>query len=354
MKYFYDGKSGETKDRFHHRQVEKSPLFRIGERFEKYDFTSPALPFKQSIINRLEQLRDSNKYLRFWFSGGKDSRLILDTSREIGMEFDEIVIIKNQLLGSVYQMGAISEIMHNAVDYIETIRGEFKKTKITIKEFQASEFELVFENKDWYRHTNCWYIHSAIEPNLFYRYVNPDKKLFEDIDDRIDVMGSIHPHVYWDNGWKFVFVDFQFPQNLWHTCENFLTTPEHPEILHSYVHSLILEFERKKMRPYRFQENLFVSTNQHMRNIRELLPEYQFDIYRPDAEWPKKYNDSWRPSDELYWRANPSFKSMLTCLMCYFRRPRPRAFDLYCNTTDWGAVVAEIEYGGILSQEFIC
>lgn len=282
MKYFYDGVNGRTKDRFYHRQVEKSPLFRIGENFEKYDFTAPAKPFKQSVIDRLEQLRDTGKYLRFWFSGGKDSRLILDTSRDLGMEFDEIVIIKNQLLGPEYQLGAITEILNNAVDYIKTIKHQFKKTKITIKDFQAEEYELVFQNQDWYKHTTCWYIHSAIEPNLLYRYVNPAKKLLEEITDRIDIMGSIHPHVYWDNGWKFVFVDFQFPQNLWHTCDNFLTSPDHPEVLHSYVKSLIEQFEKKDLKPYRFQENLFVSTNQKMRNIRELLPEYQFDIYRPE------------------------------------------------------------------------
>lgn len=352
MRYFYDGLHGTTKDRIQHRQCESTPRFRIGAEFENYNFAAPAASFQDSIKTRLEQLRDTKKYLRFWFSGGKDSRLILDTSRKIGIEFDEIVIIKNQLLGETYQMGAISEIMHNAVDYIETIRDSFTKTKITIRDFQAEEFELVFQDPNWIHHTNCWYIHTAIEPNLFYRYVNPVKSLFEDIPDRIDIMGSVHPHVYWDDGWKFVYVDFQFPQNLWDTCENFLSSPTHPEIVHSYVRALTQEFERRDVRPYRFQENLFVTTNQHMRNIRELLPEYQFDIHRPDAEWPKKYQDQWRPNDDLYWKANPSFKSLLTCFMCYYARPQPRAFHNYTKLTDWESVVAEIEFGGILTQEF--
>ena len=352
MKYFYGNFNDTSKDRIRYRKSNTLPIFQIGKDFENYNFTTTAAKFKTSVETRLEQLRDTGKYLRFWFSGGKDSRLILDTSIRIGIEFDEIVIIKNQLLGPTYQMGAISEIMANAIDYIETIKNNFKKTKITIRDFQANEFEKVFQNPSWIHETNCWYIHSAIEPNLFYKYVNPDCKLLEEISDRIDVMGSIHPHVYWNDGWKFVYVDFQFPQNLWDTCENFLTSPSHPEILHSYVKSLVAEFERRGLKPERFQKNLFVSTNQQMRNVRELLSEYQFDIHRPDAEWPKEYQDSWRPSNELYWQANPSFKSLLTCFMCYYARPQPKAFQDYVNLPDWQSVIDEIKYGGILTQEF--
>jgi hypothetical protein len=353
MKYFYDNDRGPTQDRISYRSTEINPKFCIGEQFESYDFTKTAVDFATAVKHRLEQLRDTKKYLRFWFSGGKDSRLILDTSRAIGIEFDEIVIIKNQLLGPTYQMGAISEIMANAVDYIETVRSSFKKTRITIKEFEAAEFEAVFSHSDWIHYTNCWYIHTAIEPNLFYRYVNPERMILDEIPDRIDVMGSVHPHIYWDNGWKFVYVDFQFPQNLWHTCENFLTSPEHPEIAHSYARAITQELEKRQLRPYRFQEDMFVTTNQHMRNVRELLPEYQFQLHRTDAEWPKEYQDKWRPSDDLYWRANPSFKSLLTCFMCYYARPQPKAFQDYVNLTDWNAVLQEIEFGGILTKEFV-
>jgi hypothetical protein len=352
MKYFYDGERGPTKDRIQHRQQENAPLFRIGERFEKYDFTAPVVGFKEAITSRLEQLQDTNKYLRLWFSGGVDSRLVLDTSLELGIEFDEIVIIKQALMGETYQLGAISETMFNAVDYIEEIRPKIKKSKITMVDFQAPEFELVFSNPDWIRHTNLWYIHTAIEPNLFYRYVNPIKQMLEEIPDRIDVMGCVQPHIYWDNGWKFVYVDFQFPQNLWHTCDNFLTSPNHPEILHSYVRAITKEFEHRKLRPTKFQENLFVDTNQHMRHIKKLLPEYQIELPRPDASLPKKWNDTWRPNNELFWQANPTFKSTLTLLMCHYARPNPRAFEYYAKLTDWKIVLEEIKFGGILSKEF--
>lgn len=354
MRYFFEGPSGKTKDRFEHRANEESWCFKIGEGFDDYDFTKTCPSFKQCIIDRLEQLRSSRKYLRLWFSGGKDSRLILDTSRKIGIEFDEIVISKIQMPGSMFKIGALTEIQYLGVDYIESIKDSFKKTKITIVDFEDRDFELVYSNKEWYRHTTCWYIHTAIEPNLFYRYANPVNKMFDDINDRIDIMGCVQPHVYWENGWKFVFVDTQFTQNLWDTCQNFLVDPDHPEICLSYVKSLIKELEKRKLKPKRFQTDLFAKSNQNLRSIKDLVPEYQFDIHRPDAEVPKRYADSWRPSNELFWKANPTFKSTLTCLMCYYGRPMPRAFSLYKDNQDWDKIIKEIDNGGILSKEYVC
>ena len=352
MRYFYRGAHGATNNRFQHRQQEAHPAFVIGQGFENHDFSRAAVPFADALRHRLEQLRDTKKYLRFWFSGGKDSRLILDTSIKTGIEFDEIVVIKNAMLGEHQQFGALSEIMHNAVDYLNMVSNTFKKTRVTIRSFQENEYACVFEHPDWIYNTNAWYIHSAIEPVLFYRYVNPYLTLLEDIPDRIDLMGNVHPHVYWNQGWRFFYVDFQFSQNLWPTCENFLTSPEHPEIAHSYVKALITQLESQGRRLERFGNDISEFGNQNLRCVRELLKEYQFNILRPDLELPKVYLDPWRPNEDAFWRANPSYKSVLTCLNCIFAKSRPRAFDLYANTTDWTTVLSELEFGGILTQEF--
>jgi hypothetical protein len=278
--------------------------------------------------------------------------LILDSALREGIFFDEIVIIKNQIMGPLYHMGAIVEIQSNAIDYIETIRSRLTKTKITVIDFQDAEFASVFKHNDWIHRTNIYYLHSAIEPNLFYQYVNPEFDYLENINDRIDLMGSVHPHVYWNDGWCFVYVDQQFPQNLWHTCENFLTSSEDPSIAHAYVSAVCTELEARNLRPHRFQKDIFSDSNQNLRNIRQLLPEYQFNIHRPDHEWPKNYLDPWRPSDELFWRANPSYKSFLSCLLCYYSHNPSQGFYNYCNLTDWHKVCTELDYGGICSREF--
>jgi hypothetical protein len=232
------------------------------------------------------------------------------------------------------------------------LRPQLSKTKITIVDFQDAEFNLVFSNSDWVNHTNVYYIHSAIEPQLFYQYVNPSCDYLEEIPDRIDLMGSVHPHVYWNEGWCFVYVDQQFPQNLWPTCENFLTSPEDPSIAQAYVSAVCAQLEQQGLRPHRFQKDIFSDGNQNLRGIRGLLPEYQFDVYKPDHEWPKAYMDPWRPNADAFWRANPSYKSFLSCLLCYYASDRSQGFRCYRDITPWSAVCAELDYGGICSQEF--
>jgi hypothetical protein len=158
--------------------------------------------------------------------------------------------------------------------------------------------------------------------------------------------------VYWNEGWCFTYIDLQFPQNLWHTCENFLTSANAPELAHAYVVAVCQELERRNLRPYRFQKDIYSDTNQNLRSVRDLLPEYQFEIYRPDHEWPKSYQDPWRPSQDSFWKANPSYKSFLSCMLCYFAGDKSQGFVNYRDQTDWSAVLGELKYGGILSREF--
>ena len=353
MKYFYQSPTHSTQDRISYRQNNKDLLFKIGDEFEKYDFTQKPLSFKEAIENRLVKLKETGKYLRFWFSGGKDSRLILDSAIRMNIKFDEIVIVRHRLLGPDYVLGPWVEIQANAVDYISEIKSLLPDTKITIFDFLDDDFNLVFGSPDWIHHTPTWYINTAMEQQVFYKYVNPIKNFVEDIADRIDIVGSTNPHVYWNNGWKFVYVDLQFSQSMYSTCENFLTSPSYPEIAHAYASAIQHQLENLNLQPSRFEEYDRISPgNQRLRSIRALLPEYQFEIHKPSAEWPKVFMDPWRPTNDYFWRVNESYKSFLNCLMCYYSGGKSKAFNSYTTLTDWDTVKKEIDFGGILSKEF--
>jgi hypothetical protein len=353
-RYHYGLGSDSTTDRIGYRKntPANQQIYSVGKEFDTYDFSRPAMPFEEAIITRLQLLRESGRYLRFWFSGGKDSLMILKHAQKANIKFDEIVLVKNLILGPHCYIGSITEIMENAAAWIEENRTSLAGTKITYIDFTAEEYALVFQDPTWIHHSNLWYLHLAYAPNLFYKFVEPAKKFLDDIPDRYDILGSIHPHIWWDDGWKFCYVDMQFQQYSWPTQENFLATPDFPELVHSYARSVVKSLDSRGIQFGRFQDAVLGDTNQLLRNVRDLLPTYQFELPRSKSQYPKTWSDPWRPTEDLFWKGNCTYKTTLSALILFYQNPREKFFDDYCNLTDWQQICNEMSAGGICSQTF--
>ena len=96
LQYYYKG-SKPTHSRIQCLEQNTDLQFCIGSEFDAYNFTRPlAESFEDLIVERLLQLRKKYNYLRLWFSGGKDSRIILDTAIKQGIQIDEIIITGNR------------------------------------------------------------------------------------------------------------------------------------------------------------------------------------------------------------------------------------------------------------------
>lgn len=335
------------------RQTPVSDLvYSIGDKFNNYNFSQPALDFDTAVCERLKQLKESGKYLRLWFSGGKDSLIALNTAKKLNIKFDEIVVVKNWILGPHLNISSITEIMDNAVYWIEHHRDELQGTKITYIDFTDKEYELVFQDPSWIKYSNLWYMHIAYAPNLYYRFVEPVRQFLDPIDNRYDILGSIHPNVWWDDEWKFCYVDTQFQQYSWHTQENFLTSPDFPELVHSYVKTVGSELKKMNLFPKRFEDNIVGDTNQRLRNIRDLVPSYQFEVRQTNSMYPKVWSDPWRPTNDLFWRINMTYKTALNAMILFNDNPRKKFFDDYIKNTDWKQLHDEMDFGGILTKEF--
>lgn len=88
--------------------------------------------------NRAHQLRDSSNYIRLWFSGGCDSRYMLDTFVDNEIHIDEIICTKAGIPEADWEIDQV------AIPYLENIKDKIPYTKITIKQPTWQDY------KDWY------------------------------------------------------------------------------------------------------------------------------------------------------------------------------------------------------------
>lgn len=353
-RYHYGVGENASYDKIRYRK--ETPVsdlrYNIGDRFKSYDFTQPAMDFEEAVCERLLQLKKSNRYLRLWFSGGKDSLIVLKTAKKLNIKIDEIIVVKNWILGPHINIGSITEITDNAVYWVEQHRSELNGTKITYIDYTDAEYELVFKDPSWANLTNIWFLHIGWAPSMFYRFVEPVQQFLEPIEDRYDILGSTHPHIWWDDGWHFTYIDMQFQQHCYSTIEDFLSTPDFPELAHSYAKTVSRELDKLNIKLGKFQPLIAEKTNQRLRNVRDLVPSYQFPIRETHSMFPKVWQDPWRPTDDLFWKANMTYKTTLSAMILFYENPRKKFFTDYLTKVDWNQINEEIEFGGILTKEF--
>lgn len=127
----------------------KIEFYYYNKEFEAYDWTvEPTESFEELARQRAQQLRDGNKYLRLWYSGGADSHTMLQAFLQNGIHLDEIVTVRSSAIDDQ----ASSENMESndrSIPYLNSIRLEIPRTKITIIDMQASDFLEYYKTDGW-------------------------------------------------------------------------------------------------------------------------------------------------------------------------------------------------------------
>lgn len=328
--------------------------FRLGNNIENYDYCQHLSDaFEDLIAERLLQIRKKYSYLRLWFSGGKDSKLIFDECLRTNTYPDEIVILKHRPTGTDIPIGSAIETEGNAIKFLEDIA--YKKSKITIINLDPSHYHSVFRHKDWHRFGNLHNLHAPLHQGYFFKFVNEHFGYFTVGDGIIDLLGCVQPHVFWEEDrWRFSFVDLQFFNHLRCQTENFMVSDDFPEILHGYVRDLSSSLDKSAIKLSRWQTSLPHSRDgigQQLREIRDLVPAFaRIKQRRPDFEMPKNVNLSWQPSDHCFWKYQSVFKSTISCMLCYNQEPWPAFFRAYVEDSNWKEIEFSKASPGILSK----
>lgn len=353
----YVSSSGFTLDPFQARQWSDCRLS-LGRHVDSYQFrrfTSPGLT-KKLALERIVDLRRKNNYLRLWYSGGKDSQLILDTAIRAGVVIDEIVLAwfgyaDHKNLHP--ELSPTYEIEFAAIPYLEKIKSSIPHTKISVMRYDQSVYEHVFAQSDWHRRALNWFMCCQNAHDIFYGLIQPEFHFLEDIDDRCDLIGGTTPEIWWDQElqkWACCYCDMQLLNSVGATTEDFLLGTHDCRLLEAHINSIIDSYEAHGLRPSRFEKitSLDTAVDGH-RTVRDCSELYDFDLSF-SVSTPKSIPKELPiPFDHYLWNQNTAKGYWMIINMLAQPRP-PRCLDLYVNHTNWEEIKQLSDAGGMLSR----
>ena len=124
-------------------------FYYYNKEFNDFDWTvEPIESFKELAKQRAQQLRDNNKYLRLWYSGGADSHTVLQTFLTNNIYLDEIVMVRASPIDD-FGTNANRETNLRSLPYINSIRHDIPNTKISLVDITASQYLEHYKTEDW-------------------------------------------------------------------------------------------------------------------------------------------------------------------------------------------------------------
>lgn len=167
-------------------------------------FEESADSWEQTLKNRALQIRQSSKKINLLFSGGCDSTKMLQSFVTNNIFIDEITCLKHGILEADFEVTEVAE------PYLKKIKHLIPKTKITIKNLTAKDYENYYNDPYW-AEKQTWANH------IRFRLTHPlmDNTLFLQSDtDTVHVLGRDKPHlVYHNSDWYTYFLDVDIETN---------------------------------------------------------------------------------------------------------------------------------------------
>ena len=203
--------------------------------FDSMDHTF--CPGVEIYAERLQQLRDSYDCIRLLYSGGADSKLILDTSYKHNIPIDCIIVINSgpdtdDIFNPVYHELA------RANQHVEHYLKKFPNTQYHYLKFSIQDHKnfnsmniddwIEMPGNNYYNdrpQNQAWYYTGCEHNELFWE---PYKKNIK----HCDIVGKEPPHVVKINNEFYVFYnDESVDHHAGPFCEWFYVTPDMPDVL---------------------------------------------------------------------------------------------------------------------------
>jgi len=326
-----------------------SHSFIIGDGFEDYNFQfKPEISFQQAVDKHVKWLRDNYSYIRLWFSGGKDSRIILDSAIKNNIEFDEIVTIESTVFPIIFSSRA--EQVHGALPILEKYKSRLRNTKVTHLKLDDDYFMWFYSNPKWHTLTNSWYWTIGREPDNLFEYGWAQKPLIDYHENCLELIGFVEPSIWYDsetNEWKFVHVNSNF--NTVMPNMQSISTGHGASVLNAYLTELTSKWENMGYYPSKFSE----VKGRSQKKIIDLFQETKMPPNYPNTPKQSSFAEEGYPTDEKFWVGTINcWQDEAQVLMMRQMENPPNAFKLWAYETDWDAIIEQINKGGILSKEF--
>jgi len=172
-----------------------------------YDFKNcPDITLDELIKNRLLKLKQQDTRLILWYSGGTDSKTILDCAYRHNIEFDELVFYDK--LYDPYPL--YKEEKRLVMKDIQNYNKKFN-SKITVLDvgYETAKSFYLKHKEDWVRQP---FITDRFSKHMRYNILDthPIEKERLINDKTIHITGNDHPRLYLDdNKWYLIYFDTQ-------------------------------------------------------------------------------------------------------------------------------------------------
>lgn len=350
--YYINGQG--TYDSVQARLDPDNAVFSIGRKIEQYNF---ARGFSKSInywmAERLRRLRKKHSYVRLWFSGGKDSLLVLNQIIKNRIFIDEVVYVVNgqKFINEIYPQYNINvEVEALAEEHLKQVQTLLPKTKISRIEYTEAHYQAKFCDPNWLN-KSCIYPYLIHRPELsVWENINPEFKILADIDDRCDIVGGAVPHVWYNHEqaqWEFCYINTQMFNSMHNHGEDFFTSDDCPELLSALIDNMIENYEKQNLYPTKFQI-------QDARKRREYTSIFNFTPVNVEKEMSKRtpQDEIFHVTDHVAWD-HQDYKSFHTMINSIVQSPRPKSLTAYLENTDWDLVSRLYSKTGISTKTFV-
>ena len=168
--------------------------FAVPDAYNNYDFSREPTPsWHEMLCSRAKHIRDNCEYLNFWFSGGIDSKCILNAFIMNQIKIDEVTLIKSGFTSADYEIDQA----------LAFLKSQNIKTKINLIEPSKDLYNKAYKDKDW--------IHTWPNATTYsFRLIDYiECRLLEQTKSgTIHVIGREKPKLcYIDNKWYTYFLD---------------------------------------------------------------------------------------------------------------------------------------------------
>lgn len=289
--------------------------------------TEPQESVTELYVRRARQLREKYDYIVLYFSGGSDSRTMLDTFLYNGIKVDEIYVFNAESInlslvhgGDALEAGNhLAEIPEIAKPYLQQVSKNFPNIKITYHDW-VDDVLNAYTSSDWILKSSSRLSANTLAKQNHYLSTNNFKNLYDAGKMIVHVKGCEKPKLNLiDNKWYLSFVDKAigvgcspgFEMQDYHNEELFYWQPDVPELMVKQAHLIKNYFEANPELKKMFGKGKFTTTEDEfkMLNLIKTLiyPNWDLSI----RQSPKNAGSSiFNEKDRWFWDGHTDHKAV--------------------------------------------